>query len=303
MTKTCKEANSVQTAKKQNKELNRTSDKTFICGSRQKEHKTQGCGVLIGLVLAAGRGTRLLPYTDAVPKEILPIADVPVIEYSIKYLGQAGINKIYIVLSSRKASLLEYIKDGKWLNVDVTYLFQNMKYGIGTAKAIEVAKPWIKDEFMVFYGDSFFHPGEFVGDIMKFHYQKKASATVGLYEVSDPIAFGVARIDPKGALIDLIERPDLNELKKLRADDRYLANSGPLIFKPDIFEYITKTKPARQDGEYRITDTIRIMIKEGEPIFGFRIPPNVFWRDIGTTEARLEADEYALRNIGFSRTY
>jgi len=253
---------------------------------------------VIGLILAAGRGTRMAPYTDAVPKEILPVGGIPVIEYSIRYLGEAGVNRIYIVLSDRKASLIEYVKDGRWLNVHVTYLFQDMRYGAGTAKAIETAKPWVEEEFMVFYGDSFFYPGKFVGDMMRFHHEKKASVTFGLYAVSNPMKLGIAKVNSNGNLIDLIERPSSKELKKLRINDHYLANSGPLIFKHDVFDYIAATGSS-PDGEYWITDTIRAMLREGKPVFGFKIPSDVFWRDIGTLKARLEAEEYALRKIKF----
>jgi len=255
---------------------------------------------MIGLILAAGKGTRMSPYTDAVPKEILPVAEIPVIEYSIRYLGDAGVNRIYIVLGNKKASLIDYIKDGKWLNVHVTYLYQDMRHGTGTTKAIEVAQPWIREDFIVFYGDSFFHPGDFVKDIISFHRKKKASVTMGLYAVSNPTRFGIAKINPEGALLDLIERPSVEKLKELKANEYYLANSGPLIFKPEVFDYIVKTKPA-PDGEYWITETIRLMLKYGRAVYGFQIPLNVFWRDIGTPEARLEADEYALKNVKLSK--
>jgi len=251
---------------------------------------------LIGLILAAGRGTRMSPYTDAVPKEILPVADKPVIEYCLRYLGAAGVERIFVVLSNHKSPLIEYIKDGSWLNVHVAYLFQDMRLGTGTAKAVETAKPWVNEDFVVLYGDAFFHPGEFAGDMIRFHSEKGPSVTVGLYRVADPRAFGIAKISGDGVLSDLIERPRLGEVKGFEDDGFYLANSGPLVFKPEVFDYIEKTRPS-PNGEYWITDTIRIMLREGCPALGYRIPRDVFWRDVGTPVARLEAEEYALRNM------
>jgi NDP-sugar pyrophosphorylase family protein len=249
-----------------------------------------------GLILAAGRGTRMAPYSDAVAKELLPIGERPVIEYSIRYMCEAGIRKVYIVLGEGKEQIMEYIKDGRRLGVHAAYLFQDLKAGMGTAKAVEAAKPWIQEAFVVFYGDSFFYPGDFLKEMLQFHRMRGSQVTMGVYRVKSPLGFGIVRMGREDDVIDLVESPTLEEAEGLRTDGEYLANSGPLIFTSSVFDYIEKTGPSPK-GEYWITETIRLMVRDGLRVYGFRIPREVFWRDVGTPRARLEAEEFALRTF------
>ncbi len=251
---------------------------------------------IVGVVLAAGRGTRMAPYTDAVSKELLPVADIPVIEYNLRYLEAAEVSKVFIVLGDGKEQIVRYVKDGRRFGLDVAYVFQDMKRGAGTAKAIEAARPWVDGEFIVVYGDAFFHPGGFMKEMLQFHEERGSWATVGLCEVRDPSRFGVARVDPNMRMLDMVEQPALEQQEQLRIEGVFLANSSPLIFNQAVFGYIAKTGLS-PDNEYWITDTIRLMLKDGRPVYGFRIPSSVFWRDIGTPQARLEADQYALSNL------
>ncbi|MEM2925988.1 MAG: nucleotidyltransferase family protein [Candidatus Bathyarchaeia archaeon] len=249
-----------------------------------------------GLILAAGRGTRMAPYSDAVAKELLPIGERPVIEYSIRYMCEAGIKRVYVVLGEGKEQIVEYIKDGRRLGVHVAYLFQDLKAGMGTAKAVETAKPWIHESFVVFYGDTFFYPGDFLKEMLQFHEKLDSQATMGVYRVKIPIGFGIVRLGPRDEVMDVKEGPSLEAAESLRTDGEYLANSGPLIFTSKVFEYIEKTAPSPK-GEYWITETIRLMVEDGLGVYGFKIPSKVFWRDVGTPRARLEAEEFALRTF------
>ncbi|MBS7609060.1 nucleotidyltransferase family protein [Candidatus Bathyarchaeota archaeon] len=249
-----------------------------------------------GLILAAGRGTRMAPYSDAVAKELLPIGERPVIEYSIRYMCEAGIKRVYVVLGEGKEQIVEYLKDGRRLGIHVAYLFQDLKAGMGTAKAVETAKPWIHGSFVVFYGDSFFYPGDFLREMLQFHGRLGSQVTMGVYRVKSPLGFGIVRMGPGDKIMDVIEGPTLEVAEGLRIDGEYLANSGPLIFTSKVFEYIEKTGPSPK-GEYWITETIRLMVEDGLGVYGFRIPREVFWRDVGTPRARLEAEEFALRTF------
>lgn len=247
------------------------------------------------MILAAGKGTRLSPYTDAVAKEMLPVGEIPIIEYNIRYLERAGIKKIIIVLGERKEQIIHYVKNGKEFNVKVAYVFQNQREGIGTSKAIESVENWTNDSFIVMYGDTFFHPGDFIKEMINFHIEQKSVATVGLYEVQNPERFGIVKLDENHRIVDIVEKPSREMIKDFMLDGKYLANSGPLIFDNTVFKYIKKTAPA-PNGEYQITDTIKLMIQDNLKVCGFKIPSNVFWRDIGTPESRLEADAYVLKH-------
>ncbi|MBO3763220.1 MAG: NTP transferase domain-containing protein, partial [Candidatus Brockarchaeota archaeon] len=227
-------------------------------------------------------------------KEMLPVGEIPIIEYNLRYLERSGISRAFIVLGERKEQILHYIRDGKRFSLKVAYLFQDIKEGVGTAKAISVAENWTNDSFVVLYGDTFFHPGDFIKELINYHVKKKAVATIGLYEVTSPERFGIVKLDNE-RIVNIIEKPSKVEAKSYLVDEKYLANSGPLVFDNIIFDYIRKTKPA-QNGEYQITDTIKLMIEDNLPVYGFKIPQNVFWRDIGTPESRLEADAYVLKH-------
>lgn len=244
--------------------------------------------------MAAGRGTRLAPYTDAVNKEMLPIADIPIIEYNVRYLAESEVKKVLVVISDNKEQVIHYLRDGNRFGVNLAYVFQDIKNGAGTAKAVEVVKPWVDDSFVVMYGDSFFYPGSFVRRLLDFHRSSKAVVTLGLHETDSPERFGVVLLGKNNKVVDVIEKPSIKQIMALRKRGQILANSGPLVFESEVFDYILKTKPA-PNGEYQITDTIKLMNSDGLKACGFKIPNKVFWRDIGTPEARLQADSYMLR--------
>lgn len=250
--------------------------------------------MMLGVILAAGRGTRLAPYTDAVNKEMLPVADIPIIEYNVRYLADSGVKKVLVVVSENKEQVIHYLRDGKRFGVNLAYVFQDVRNGAGTAKAVEVVKPWVDDSFIVVYGDSFFHPGDFVKRLLEFHRSSNAVATVGLHEAESPERFGVVLLGKNNRVVDVVEKPSAKQVRALMRKGKILANSGPLVFENKIFEYILRTKPA-PNGEYQITDTIKLMGSDGLNVCGFKIPNSVFWRDIGTPEARLQADSYMLR--------
>lgn len=249
---------------------------------------------MLGVILAAGRGTRLAPYTDAVNKEMLPVADIPIIEYNVRYLAESGIDRILVVISDNKDQVIHYLRDGKRFGVNLAYVFQDVRNGAGTAKAVEVVKPWVDDSFIVMYGDSFFYPGSFVKKFLEFHRSSEAVVTIGLHEVDSPERFGVVLLSKGNRVAEVIEKPNAKQVKALLRKGQVLANSGPIAFENIVFEYILKTKPA-PNGEYQITDTIKLMSSEGLNIRGFKIPNSVFWRDIGTPESRLQADSFMLR--------
>lgn len=250
-----------------------------------------------GVVLAAGRGRRLAPYTDAVPKELLPVGSKPVIQYCVEALRDAGVRRIFIVLSQGKDAIIEYFKDGARFDVRIAYLYQDLESGIGTAKAIETVRGWVYGDFIVMYGDTFFHPSSFLSSMLSFHYTRGSKATIGVYHiVGDPRRFGIVRIDSDYRILELVERPPASILDRFMVDSGYLVNSGPLILSQDIFRYIERTNLS-PDGEYWITESIRLMIADNLPVYGYRIPSSVFWRDVGTRESRLEAERYALENL------
>ncbi len=251
------------------------------------------------VILAAGKGTRMRPYSNAVNKEMCLIGYYPVIEYAVRGLASAGIRKIYVVLGERKSQIMEYLRDGGWLGVRIAYLYQDMSRGVGTAKAVEAAEDWVSEDFMVVYGDTFFHPTDFFKSMVEFHESLKAHATVGVYPMSSYKEYGLVKIDGNGKILNILEKPSEEEAREAKIGDTYLVNSGPLIFNPKVFEYLKKTpmSPAR---EYWITDTIKLMANSGLNVYAYKMPETVFWRDIGRPETRIEAEKY-VQDIGLAK--
>lgn len=253
---------------------------------------------MLGLILAAGKGTRMRPYSNAINKEMSLIGESPVIEYSVRALAKAGVKKVLIVLGEGKWQVLEYLRDGGRFNISISYLYQDMGErgeSKGTAKAIQTAENWIDDDFITIYGDSFFHPYDFLKEEIELHFREKADVTMGIYMMKDHKDYGVVRLSGN-QVIDILEKASKEDVEKIRVNDMFAVNSGPIIFTKEVFNYIKKTG-ASPSGEYWITDTIRLMIKDGKKVVAYRIPEEVFWRDIGKMEHRIEAEAYLLRKM------
>jgi len=253
---------------------------------------------MLGLILAAGKGTRMRPYSNAINKEMSLIGESPVIEYNVRALANAGIKKVFIVLGEGKWQVLEYLRDGSRFNISISYLYQDVGEkgeNKGTAKAIQTAENWIDDDFIVIYGDSFFYPYDFLKSEIELYYKEDADVTMGIYMMKDHEDYGVVKI--KGnRVVDILEKATKEEVEKIKLDNMFAVNSGPLIFKREVFNYIKKTKPS-PFGEYWITDTIRLMINDGKKVVAYKIPDEVFWRDIGRMKHRIEAEAYLLKKM------
>jgi dTDP-glucose pyrophosphorylase len=251
---------------------------------------------MLGLILAAGKGTRMRPYSNAINKEMSLIGESPVIEYSVKALANAGVKKAFIVLGEGKWQILEYLRDGSRFNISLSYLYQETGEkgeNRGTAKAIQTAEGWVEEDFIVIYGDSFFHPYDFLRDEVELHFKEGADVTMGIYMMKEHKDYGVVKIS-NNRIMDILEKATSDEVEKVKVEDLFAVNSGPIIFTRDVFSYIRATK-ASPSGEYWITDTIRLMIRDGRKVVAYRIPREVFWRDIGRMEHRIEAEAYLLK--------
>ncbi|MBO3839434.1 MAG: sugar phosphate nucleotidyltransferase [Thermoproteota archaeon] len=253
---------------------------------------------MLGLILAAGKGTRMRPYSNAINKEMSLIGESPVIEYSVRALANAGVKKVFIVLGEGKWQVLEYLRDGNRFNISISYLYQDMGEkgeNKGTAKAIQTAENWIEEDFIAIYGDSFFHPYDFLKSEIEFHLKEEADVTMGVYMMRDHKDYGVVEVS-NDRVVNILEKAAKEDVEKVRVDDMFAVNSGPIIFTKEVFYYIKKTK-ASPSGEYWITDTIKLMIEDGKKVVAYRIPKEVFWRDIGRMEHRIEAEAYLLKKI------
>ncbi len=235
-----------------------------------------------GLIPAAGKGTRLRPFTKAYPKELLPVGEKAVIEHAINDLKQAGITEICVVVGWKQHAILDYLGSGRELGVELTYVVQDNRNGL--AGAVKAGQHVIEDErFAVILGDNYADNKEAMKDLVEYHKNKDLETTIGAFETEEVESYGI--IDGQDGEVDkLVEKPPKEEAPS------NLAIAGMYVFEPEIFEAIDKIGKGK-GGEYQLTDAIDLLAKSSN--VGYReIKGNRI--DVGTPERLRKAN----RNLG-----
>ncbi|RAP52359.1 MAG: glucose-1-phosphate thymidylyltransferase [Methanosphaera sp. rholeuAM130] len=237
-----------------------------------------------GIILSGGHGTRLRPLTHTGPKQLIPIANKPVIEYAIEDLRDAGIVDIGIILGTNMPNKIkDELKDGSHLGVNITYIMQGEPKGLAHAAA--TAKEFVDgDSFVMYLGDNILKSGidEFVS---KFD-ESDFAARILLQEVDDPRQFGVAELNDEYQVVRLVEKPEHPKSN--------LALVGIYLFKNEIFDAISKIKPSWRN-ELEITDAIQQLIDENKNVDSFIVEG--WWKDTGKPEDVLDANQLILETI------
>jgi len=250
---------------------------------------------IVGLVPAAGEGNRLFPFSRAVPKEMYPILGKAVIEHCIENLKEGGIKNIYMIVGHQKGALMDYVGDGSFYDVNVAYIYQLERKGLG--HAILQSRNWINKPFAVLLGDSFIEPKKEISDLLSLHKEKNSIATLLLFEVDDPTGYGIAKLsfieNGRGLIEKLIEKPTLRQAIEYRTEGKYYAICGAYVFEPSIFDYIEKTKPGIK-GEVQITDSISLAIQSGERAYGLILKGK--YLDIGKWHTVLKTEKEMIQN-------
>ena len=232
-----------------------------------------------GLILSGGKGTRLRPLTYTSAKQLVPVANKPVLFYGIEAMAEAGLTEIGIVVGDTHAEIRAAVGDGSRLGVHVTYIPQDAPLGL--AHAVKISQPFLQDEpFVMYLGDNLLNRG-IVGFVQEFAREKPA-AQILLTKVPDPQMFGVAQLE-NGRVVRLVEKP-----KEPIGD---LALVGVYMFSPEIFESVNRIKPSFRN-ELEITDAIQDLIDRG-----LTVKPHIvegWWKDTGKLEDMLEANRLIL---------
>ncbi|RLI98460.1 MAG: hypothetical protein DRO99_00655 [Candidatus Aenigmatarchaeota archaeon] len=248
-----------------------------------------------GVILAAGKGTRLQPLTYSIPKEMIHVCGKPLLQHAIDMFKAGNVNNIIVIVGNNKGAVLDYLKDGKWTGVDVSYRFQTELSGV--ARAIYTAKPLIDEDedFFVTFGDEIIEPKDsIVKEMLAIKKRTGAKCVLGLSPVDEPERYGIAKIDGEGRVTEIFEKPtDKEDLERLKTDGRHLGANGVFVFDHDIFKLIEDT-PRGAKNEYQIADSIRLMIEKGLPCFAY-VHEGIY-RDVGTHKALLETEKELMRN-------
>jgi len=239
-------------------------------------------------VLSGGRGTRLRPLTFTLAKQLIPLANKPVLGYVLDQVAETGINQIGVIIAPETGHYVkEYVKDGKEWDFNVTYIPQEP---LGLAHAVKTAKNFLEeDDFIMCLGDNL--QGQGLTTFVQKFKNEKMDALILLKPVDDPTKFGVATLDEKANIIELVEKP--------KEPSSNLAIVGTYIFSSNIFKAIDQIKPSWR-GELEITDAIQEMINMGFKVKAETL--NTWWLDTGKKDDILTAnakilDEYTKREI------
>ncbi len=233
-----------------------------------------------GLVLSGGKGTRLRPFTYTGAKQLVPVANKPVLFYAIEDLVEAGITEIGIVVGDTGDQVREAVGDGTRFGARIAYIEQDAPRGI--AHGIKIAHDFLGDDkFVLFLGDNFIRDG-IVPQVMAFR-SGTASAQVILYKMMDPSAMGVAILDARQRVVRLVEKP-----KQFVSP---FAVIGIYMFDHHVFEAVNSIQPSAR-GELEITDTIQYLIDKGYDVCAHLL--DGWWIDTGKMSDILEANRLVL---------
>ena len=234
------------------------------------------------LVLSGGKGTRLRPITHTSAKQLVPIANKPILFYALEAIRDAGIRDIGIIVGDTRDEIEAAVGDGGDWGVKVTYIPQEAPLGL--AHAVKIAQPFLQsDRFVMFLGDNLIKDG--ITDLVVEFGKSPANSQILLARVRNPQEFGVAELDGD-RVVRLEEKP-----KKPKSD---LALVGVYMFDETIFKAVNSISPSAR-GELEITDAIQYLIENGYDV-RWQIVGG-WWKDTGKLEDMLEANRLVLDGL------
>ncbi|HSL51731.1 MAG TPA: glucose-1-phosphate thymidylyltransferase [Candidatus Deferrimicrobiaceae bacterium] len=235
-----------------------------------------------GLILSGGRGTRLRPITFTSAKQLVPVANKPILFYGIEALAASGISEIGIVVGDTKQEIRDAVGDGRRFGVSVTYIEQEAPLGL--AHAVLVSEPFLGGEpFCMYLGDNLIR--ERLAPLVTRFRDEKPNCQILLASVPDPTQFGVAVLKD-GQVVRLVEKP--------KQPPSNLGLVGVYMFDATVFKAVKAIKPSAR-GELEITDAIQWLIDQG-----YVVRPHViegWWKDTGKLEDMLEANRIILDTL------
>ncbi|MGH3344111.1 MAG: glucose-1-phosphate thymidylyltransferase [Carbonactinosporaceae bacterium] len=235
------------------------------------------------LVLAGGAGTRLRPITHTSAKQLVPVANKPVLFYGLEAIRDAGISDVGIIVGDTAGEVRAAVGSGSALGLDVTYLPQDAPLGL--AHCVLIARRYLgDDDFVMYLGDNFLIGG--IASLVEEFQASSCDAQILLTEVAQPGRFGVAELDGNGRVVGLEEKPERPKSN--------LALVGVYMFGPVIHDAVRAIQPSRR-GELEITEAIQWLIEHGKEVRSHVV--GGYWKDTGRLEDMLECNRKVLESL------
>jgi glucose-1-phosphate thymidylyltransferase len=235
------------------------------------------------LVLSGGSGTRLRPFSHSMPKQLIPVANTPVLEHVLANIRELGVTEVGVVVGDRAREISQVLGDGSRLGVRLTYLRQARPLGL--AHCVRLARGFLgSDDFVMYLGDNMLPSG--VSHIAEEFAARRPAAHVVVHKVADPSGFGVVELEAAGRVERLTEKPE-----HPRSD---LALIGVYFFTAAIHEAVAAITPSPR-GELEITDALQWLVERGAPVEATQY--NGYWKDVGRVEDVLECNWALLEDL------
>ncbi len=226
------------------------------------------------VMMAGGFGTRIQPLTNSVPKPMLPVVNLPMMEHTLRRLKEIGVDEIVILLYFKPEVIKKHFGDGSDWGVTIHYVLPDDDYG--TAGAVGFAREYLDTTFMIVSGD-------LVTDfdfekIVEYHRQKRSRLTITLTSVENPLQFGVVIANDDGKIEKFLEKPSWGEVFS------DTINTGIYLIEPEILDYI----PVGENFDFA-KDLFPLLMKEGIDLMGYNAKG--YWRDVGNPDSYREVHE------------
>lgn len=224
------------------------------------------------VVLAGGKGTRLAPYTRIIPKPLMPIGDMPILEIMLRQMKRAGIRQVTLTTGYLDNLLRLFFLDGKRLGLKIDYVQEEKP--LGTSGPLANVRG-LTNTFLVTNGDVLTDLD--LAELIAYHRQQGAIATIATHKRKVTINLGVVEVDKENSVTDYLEKPDFN----------YLVSMGLYVFEPRVLKYIPR------DEYLDFPDLVRKLIDAGEKVSSY--PFKGYWEDLG------RPDDYERASADFEK--
>ncbi|GAC1331765.1 MAG: glucose-1-phosphate thymidylyltransferase [Mycobacteriales bacterium] len=235
------------------------------------------------LVLAGGAGTRLRPITHTSAKQLVPVANKPILFYGLEAIRDTGITEVALIVGDTAEEIEAAVGDGAQFGLQVSYIRQDAPRGL--AHAVLIARDFLgDDEFVMYLGDNLIIGG--ITELVEEFARDRPDAQILLTKVADPSQFGVAELTPEGRVASLVEKP-ANPTSDL-------ALVGVYMFGPAIHDAVRAIEPSAR-GELEITDAIQELIRTGRDVRPHMV--SGYWKDTGRLDDMLETNRKVLESF------